>query len=84
MGISTRDTALAHISLNVELQPVRQRAQNLIGLFALTPPNDYHGRTIHVLFEMGKPGPVGTVNSAFAVHVFLSHVVSIENREFSL
>ena len=52
MGTSTRDTALAHISLNVAWQPVRQRAHNLIGLFALTLPNDCHGRRIHVLFEM--------------------------------
>jgi len=59
MGTSTQDTALAHNSLNVELQPVRQGAQNLIGLFALTLPNDYHGQRIQALFEMRKASPVG-------------------------
>lgn len=56
METSTRDTALAHISLNVELQPIRQTAQNLIGLFALTLPNDYHGQRTRVLFEMFPHG----------------------------
>jgi hypothetical protein len=53
---STQDTALAHTSLNAELQPTNQKAQNLIGLFALTLPNDYHPQRIHVLFEMFPHG----------------------------
>jgi len=44
------------MSLNAELQPIRQTAQKLISLFALTFPNDYRGQRIHVLFEMFPHG----------------------------
>lgn len=51
MGTFRRDTVLVHIGLNVAWQPIRQLAQKLIGLSALTYPNDYRGQKKQTLFE---------------------------------